>query len=32
MHQCTVKRLEQLLADLGEPFDEPKAPEETQGM
>lgn len=24
-HQCTIKRIEQLLADLGEPIDEPEA-------
>ncbi len=26
-HHCTVKRIEQLLADLGEPLDGPEAPE-----
>ncbi len=24
-HQCTIRRLEQLLADLGEPLDGPEA-------
>jgi len=26
-HQCTIRRIEQLLADLGEPFDGPEAPD-----